>query len=120
MPGEIQVISCNLRLWPHDVNNWLVLSKNQGQSHHDLALLRLYQITYGGLYLISDFVLSALNLNHCILELSLVYFLFVGFLFGLFCFVLVLISTSGLYLKPTKSESLEMESGHSSLLKVPW
>lgn len=59
MPGEIQVISCNLRLWPHDVNNWLVLSKNQGQSHHDLALLRLYQIIYGGLYLISDFVLSA-------------------------------------------------------------
>lgn len=115
MPGEIQVISCNLRLWPHDVNNWLVSSKNQGQSHHDLALLRLYQIIYGGLYLISDFVLSAFKAKPLHMRIIPVYFLF-----GFFCFVLVLIATSGLYLKPTKSESLEMEFGHSSLLKVPW
>lgn len=88
MPGEIQVISCNLRLWPHDVNNWLVLSKNQGQSHHDLALLRLYQITYGGLCLISDFVLSAFTSKQLHIRIIPGVF-FVGWFFVwvfLFCF----------------------------------
>lgn len=62
VPGKIQVVNCNLRLWSHDVKTgWVSQIREKVSQAHNSALLRLYQATYGGLHLISDFVLFALK-----------------------------------------------------------